>query len=155
MTTQKQLDFRPVQADDAPLLLAWRNDEGTRQNSRRRAPITEPAQKWLETFAGEHPGRAMFIALQDKEPVGLVYTDQSSDGFREISYIIAPERRGQGLGVSMVSSFVRHYLVGVRIKAFIYEGNAASENIAKAIGLRPLHRSSAEGDTRVLVEWQS
>lgn len=155
MENEIQLDFRLVQESDALMLKSWRNDEVTRQNSRRRAYITEPAKEWLATFASERQSRKLFIALKNSVPVGLVYTDTGEDGFCEISYIIAPEQRGQGLGVLMVSSFVRRHLVGVRIKAFIYEGNVASEKIAKAIGLRALHRSSAEGDTRVLVEWQS
>lgn len=154
MNTQIQLDFRPVQESDASMLKSWRNDEVTRQNSRRRAYITESAQKWLTTFVNERPGRKLSIALKDGLPVGLVYADTDKDGFCEVSYIVAPEQRGQGLGVLMVSTFVRHHLVGVRIKAFIYEGNIASEKIATTIGLRPFCRSLSEGDTRVLVEWQ-
>lgn len=155
MRMQTQLDFRPVRKEDAPMLLAWRNDEVTRRNSRRSARITEPAEKWLETFASERPTRKLYVALRGGMSVGLVYADTDGDDCCEISYIVAPEQRGRGFGIAMVESFVRKYLAGVKIKACIFEGNTASEKIALSIGLHPGHRFLVEGDARVLVEWQS
>lgn len=155
MTNELSLDFRHVGSGDAPMLLAWRNDGETLRNSRRSARIEVPAEEWLETFVSERPARKLYITLHEGIPIGLVYTDFDGDGYCEISYIVAPEHRGRGLGIQMVGTFVRRYLAGVRIKAFIYEGNTASENIAISIGLRPARHSSVEGDPRVLVEWQS
>lgn len=155
MKERVHLDFRRVSACDAPLLKGWRNDEGTRRNSRRSGLIAESAEKWLETFANERPGRMLYIALQDNRPVGLIYSDEEGDGFCEISYVIAPERRGHGLGVLMVGSFVRRYAAFKRIRAFIYDGNTASQKIALAIGLRPGRRTATENDPRILVEWHS
>lgn len=150
---EKKVNFRPVQADDADMVLAWRNDKITRDNSRRKAFVTKPASEWLEAFAKEQPTRVMYIALYEEEPVGLVYADEAQDGLYEISYIVSPDWRGKGLGILMVKSFVSRYLRGKQLKAFIFEGNTPSEKIALAIGLRAVGHSLS--GNRVLVEWRS
>jgi len=148
------ITFRPVRKTDAVMLVAWRNDEETRRNSRRKARIEGPPEEWLERFCAEQSDRRLYIAVHEETLIGLVYTDKHSE-FYEISYVVAPQSRGQGYGLAMVETFVRQYLSAVSVKAYIYKGNIQSEKIARTIGLHPFVEAPADPDGRILVEWVS
>lgn len=155
-----KLHLRPATLDDAKVLFAWRNDLDTRQNSRHAAEVRwDDHLAWLtRTVNGEVPGRLLYVAVDtDGHLIGTVRADEEG-GVTEVSYTIAPEWRGHGLGKTMVLQFVQERLPGRRIKATIKKGgNESSEGIARALGLSPVSEepSSDPNDPRPLVEWST
>ena len=128
------LRLRPATAADAALLLAWRNDEATRQASHHTAAIEpESHARWLEALL-RNPARRLFIAEEQGEPVGSVRADRDPDGAcHELSWTVAPSARGRGIGAGMVR-LLRAEVRGP-VRAEVKPGNAASVRIAEAAGL--------------------
>ena len=62
-------------------------------------------------------------------------TDILNDGAYELSWTVAPEARGKGIGKAMLVQFKQEVLPEARIVATIQDGNVASEKIAQALGL--------------------
>lgn len=141
------LHFIPATLEDAPVLLSWRNDEATRHASVHTKVIQmEEHKEWLaRTLSGAVPGRTLRIALLDGHKLGVIRSDlDPTDGYHELSYTVAPEWRGKGMGKMMVTQYVAQHLANAPCKATILdEGNLASEAVAKAVGMRP--------DTHVLL----
>jgi RimJ/RimL family protein N-acetyltransferase len=68
------------------------------------APVAWPAHiKWLKS-AIDDPKRALYIARQD-QPIGSGRIDQLDDCV-ELSWTIAPEHRGAGLGAALVCALI-------------------------------------------------
>lgn len=72
------------------------------------------------------------IAEEDGIPVGTVRIDYA-DGIYELSWTVAPEMRGRGIGKKMVSLVVQQIESPIRAK--IYAGNEASVKIAEYCGM--------------------
>jgi RimJ/RimL family protein N-acetyltransferase len=118
------MSFRRATIDDAPFMVAWRNDPLTLAMSRHTEPVTIA---WLsESLA--MPGRTVWVAECDGEPVGTMRTDDD-----ELSWTIAPNCRGQGYGKRMVGEFIRQF--PGRYRAEIKAANEPSLRIAKALDL--------------------
>lgn len=121
------MNIRPAQMSDADILFQWRNDPLTREMSKNRDPVSwETHIKWLAgRLARSEPH--LYIAEIDC-PVGTFRLDGD-----EISYTVAPESRGKGLGLLMLCKV--HEMFGPR-RAEIYERNTASIKIAEKAGMR-------------------
>ena len=132
-----QMNLRPASIDDAKTLFDWKNDPVTRSNSRNTGMTEWDGHvKWLQrTVNGEVPTRRLYVAELDGVPVGTVRADQHEDGAWELSYTVAPDYRGRGIGKAMVVQFAREVLPGVKMICEIYKGNISSERIAAALGL--------------------
>ena len=125
--------LRPVSLQDAPLLLDWRNDPLTRENSFQTTVISlEEHLRWLKD-ALTNPKRKLFIAEENGKAFGTVRADFSEEGC-ELSWTVAPEHRGKGFGKEMVRLAVI-VLRPQRFFARIKRGNVASERIAESVGL--------------------
>ncbi|OGG79560.1 hypothetical protein A3A39_02350 [Candidatus Kaiserbacteria bacterium RIFCSPLOWO2_01_FULL_54_13] len=145
-----ELTLRPATVDDIQRLFEWRNDPDTRKSSRNREPISLGEHKtWLLRSLSD-TSRILLIAEQEEVPVGVVRADEKS-GVVELSWTIAPEARGRGLGKSMVVQFVRERLSGKKIRASVRKGNIPSEKIAEALGLRPTVPEENSGDPPMIV----
>ncbi len=126
------LALRPAAEADAARLLAWRNDPVTRRASGDAGRIAWPAHlAWLVALLAD-PRRRLWIADLEGVPVGTVRAEFTDEGWR-LSWTVAPERRGRGLGRRMVAAAAAH-LEG-RVFAEIKPDNAASLRIARALGL--------------------
>jgi RimJ/RimL family protein N-acetyltransferase len=126
------------------LLLDWRNDPETRANSRRHEAVPWDIHlAWLAAVLGD-PTRELLIAECDGMAVGTVRFDHDRDGTM-LSWTIAPARRGQGLGRTMVRHAIERVPAG-RLRAEIAASNARSIAIARAAGFR---RSETIGDITV------
>jgi len=153
------LNIRPVTLDDARVLFNWRNDPLTRKNSRTQDEVPwENHVAWLgKRVRGEVPSCKLYIAEDAGVPVGTVRADEEG-GVVEISYTVAPDHRGKGVGKRMVVQFAQTVLPpGTKLKAEIKKGgNESSEHIAKALGLSPVSERASEdpADPRPLVLWQ-
>lgn len=131
----EELHLRPATAADAALLLAWRNDEGTRSASHTTRAI-EPGEhaRWLDATL-RNPDRRLFIAQEHGEAVGSARADRDADGAcHELSWTVAPAARGRGVGVRMVRLLMAE--VSGPVRAEVKPGNPASVRIAEAAGLR-------------------
>ncbi len=121
------MDARAVDSRDEFLLLQWRNDEQTREQSFNSDFVDAGThRRW---FAGllDDPSRVALIGEADGVPVGVVRVDpQRSDG--RISVTLAPEARGRGLAVPLIELGVEAWLArgGGRIVAEIRETNEPS-----------------------------
>lgn len=131
------IQFRPATLADAALLLAWRNDAKTRKASHSTAPVTpEQHHAWLSASL-QNPNRSLLIALHAGQPIGTVRADRG-ESETELSWTMAPESRGKGLGKWMVRAFVQS-LSGT-LRAEVKVGNMASVKIAEFAGLEFLQQ---------------
>ncbi len=126
------IEFRPVSMNDAALLLRWRNDPLTRKMSRDTGEIAyDDHVDWLRKLLAD-PTRQIFIVLKDGQAVGTVRADRDDD-VAEVSWSVAPECRGQGIGKEMVKQFCQY--IGGRLRATVRPDNEASRQIALFAGM--------------------
>jgi spore coat polysaccharide biosynthesis predicted glycosyltransferase SpsG/RimJ/RimL family protein N-acetyltransferase len=141
---QPPLRYRPATTADAELLLAWRNDPEGRAASRSDAVISAADHEaWLsKTLAGSD--RTLLVAGNPERPVGSVRFDEDSRG-AEISVMVAPDRRGGGIGSRMIAEASELYLSSrpevPRVLAEILDHNRASSAAFERAGYVP-----AEGE---------
>jgi len=126
------LELRLATIQDADLLLAWRNNPGTRNASHNTTVVQKKEHiSWLtETLS--NPTRQLFIAEENCIPVGNVRTD-FSDGVYELSWTVDPNARGRGVGKRMVFQLAQQ--ITEPIRAEIKVGNIASVKIAEHAGM--------------------
>ena len=99
--------IRPAEFSDWKLLLDWRNDPQTRQNSISSAEILEENHKqWLQITL-ESDVRKIFI-YELENPVGTIRLD-IINGEKILSWTVAPDVRGKGIGSEMLKQFVEQY----------------------------------------------
>lgn len=126
------LQLRPAGWEDADLLLAWRNDPATRQASRSTQKISASEhRKWLAEILSDE-NRQLFIAREGGFPVGTVRADRTENGW-ELSWTVAPEARGKGLGKRMVSALSDR--IKDPVTARVKKENLASVRIARVAGM--------------------
>jgi RimJ/RimL family protein N-acetyltransferase len=119
---------------DAYLLLGWRNDAVTRANSGDHSEVCLDGHvTWLARVLAD-PERELLIAEVDRVAVGTVRLDRLGAEY-VLSWTIAPQWRGQGLGGAMVRLAVERAR-GRRLRAEIAPSNEASLAIARALGFR-------------------
>lgn len=120
--------LRRVEMADAEILLEWRNDAQTRQNSFSKDIITlDTHVKWLERKLSD-PCCHMFMLLADGEPAGNIRIDVT-DNIGEVSYTIAPYMRGKGLGTAVLHLLEEN--VPADIKALVGFVNVHNEASAR------------------------
>lgn len=98
--------LRPATFEDWAMLLTWRNDPVTRFNSITQDPVeAEAHKKWLQATL-DNSDRELYVAEQDSNPVGTLRCDKQGTGEYLLSWTIAPEYRGKGLGTDMLKTFL-------------------------------------------------
>lgn len=126
------ITLRPATLGDARLLFEWRNDPVTREQSIETGRVTWDSHlEWLKETL-DNGDRMLFVAERSTAAVGTVRADREA-GSWVLSWSVAPEARGQGVGTTIVAAAVRQ-LTGP-IEAEIKHGNIASEKIARAAGM--------------------
>jgi RimJ/RimL family protein N-acetyltransferase len=126
------LRLRRATIDDADLLLRWRNDPLTREASRNSAEVSaEEHIAWL-TDSLDRADRKLLVAEENGAPVGVVRAD-FSDRVWELSWTVAPEARGRGVGKRMVALLAAQ--ISEPIRAEIKAANIASARIAEYGGM--------------------
>jgi RimJ/RimL family protein N-acetyltransferase len=114
--------------DDAELLFAWRNDPETRVNSVNTDPVSWDGHcNWLRASL-QNPDRDLLIAEVGGVPVGTVRIDRGDE--TELSWTVAPDHRGNGIGKAMVALACPNGEVIAQIKP----ENIASRRIAASTG---------------------
>ncbi len=119
---------------DAAMLLMWRNDPLTRQNSCDGNLVSESEHlNWLsEALASKT--RRLFIVELDNAAVGTVRCDDCYE-FTKLSWTVAPERRGRGIGSALLAKIVEQEC-GRTLCAEIKADNSASIKLALLNGFR-------------------
>ena len=128
--------FRKATKEDSDNLFNWRNDQETRANSLNTAPVLrEEHEAWLARTL-KNPNRILFIIEEDGEAVGTIRADklENENGY-ELSWTVAPEHRGKGIGKKMLFQAVKEVDSPV-LKAKIKKENTASVKMAEATGFQ-------------------
>ena len=126
-----KITLRPATMADAAVLLSWKNDPVTRAMSIDGKQISaQEHAAWLSGVLASRTVR-LYVAQHDGKPAGTVRAEFTEDS-TELSWTVAPELRGRGLGKAIVATALR-YLSG-KVVARIKEDNAASISIAKHAG---------------------
>lgn len=126
------LILRPTTMDDAHDVLAWRNDPQTREASIHTEEIdTDTHIAWFRNVIDDE-NRNLYIAMMGDEKVGSIRADLT-DGVYELSWMVAPSCRGQGIGKKLLLG-VMEVLEG-RFRAVIKKDNIASMRIAETAGM--------------------
>jgi len=96
--------------NDAYVLWLWRNDAETRRVSLQNAPIEWLEHiSWLQERLGDPSSLVLLAESAKGQPVGSVRFD-TRDAWQtaRLSFVLAPEARGQGLGRPLVVEGVRY-----------------------------------------------
>ncbi len=126
------MNLRRAVMDDASILLAWRNDPETRVQSRNTEPIDfDHHVHWLAGVLAD-PSRVLCVAEDNGVPVGSNRVDFGPRD-AEVSWVIAPDFRGRGLGAAMLAAVVKVF-DAVPLRAEIRVDNAPSRRIAERCG---------------------
>ena len=127
-----ELILRNATMDDAAMLLDWRNDEETRKQSFNTDVVPlENHLKWL-TAVFANPSRQLFVAEAEGVPAGTIRADKDTDGSSELSWTVAPEMRGRGIGKAMLVAACE--LLSGDLTTQVKTENAASMSMALSVG---------------------
>lgn len=135
------LRLRDAEPADAYALWLWANDPDARAAARDRPAI--PWSDHVTWLAGQlrSPHAHVWIAeLAASQPAGTIRFD-TSDGWvsARLSYAVASESRGRGLGRDIVAAGVerlRHLRPAVRIWADVRETNDRSARVFNGLAWR-------------------
>lgn len=126
------IEFRKTDPDpssaDSQLLWQWRNDPVTRQMSRVTGLATwEGHKKWYGEIMLD-PTKVILIAYQHEVPVGTIRFYFVDKECAEIYINIAPEKRGRGLGKTVLKAACRYGFDNLGLKCI--DGAIKPENTA-------------------------
>ena len=114
------------------MLLEWRNDPQTRKASHNTDEVWRDEHiSWL-TKTLNNTNRRLLIAEESGVPIGTIRADYS-DGMFELSWTVAPNARGCGMGKIMVALLASQITEPIRSE--VYAGNEASMRIAEYAGM--------------------
>jgi RimJ/RimL family protein N-acetyltransferase len=124
-----QMYLRDAKESDVDVLLIWRNDPVTRQNSLNQSVVRrQDHKKWFYERMMS-PNCDLLIAEVDSTPVGVARLDwDSSIANCDLSFTVAPEHRGKGFGLEMLRLALKR-LHNVRVCAEVRTSNVASLRI--------------------------
>ncbi len=117
---------------DWKILLEWRNDITTRENSISSDIISEEEHRNWFLNSLNNSNRKIYIVVEKDNLIGTTRADKVN-GTTIISWTVAPNARGKGYGKLMVGLLVKS-LYG-KILAIVKENNIPSKEIAKYAGL--------------------
>ncbi|TFV86666.1 GNAT family N-acetyltransferase [Blastococcus sp. CT_GayMR20] len=159
---QEELTWRPLAADDLPMLAEWLAEPGIARWWHHESTLAAVLRDFGPSVRGEEPGEDL-VVLADGRPVGLLQRARIADypedleefsalvtvppGAVEIDYLVAdPARRGRGLGTRLVRNAVARTWTDLpdasAVLVAVVAGNVASWRALEKAGLRRI----AEGD---------
>ena len=150
---EKEIVLRKATMDDAKLLFRWKNDPATIANSITKRGVTmEEHMNWLEKVV-DNPKRQLYILEINQIPVGQLRLDiddfekardttvvedikQVTAITAEISYGLASEHRGKGLGKVLLeqAELIAQVYGFDQLTAEVLPHNLASQKLFKKLG---------------------
>ena len=103
---EKYFKLRKVTKSDWKILLEWRNDKITRQNSFNSELISINTHKEFIKNTLINTDRNLFILEYNEIPVGTIREDRLDKDEFELSYTISPMYRGKKIGQIMISLYL-------------------------------------------------
>ncbi|MGH8546305.1 MAG: GNAT family N-acetyltransferase [Gammaproteobacteria bacterium] len=131
MDSGAAIRLRQAEMADAPHLLRWRNDDETRRYSVHPERIEWSQHlQWLGSVLQDTRAE-LYIAELDGQAIGSVRVDHGEDA-KELSWTVAPEWRGRGVGSLMLRTAVSQ--IAPPLVARIHPLNVASKQVASKAG---------------------
>ncbi|HZS09410.1 MAG TPA: GNAT family N-acetyltransferase [Blastocatellia bacterium] len=148
-TGTDQLTIREARPEDARLLWEWANDPSVRSNSFNQEPIPwESHLRWYEKRLAS-PGTRFWLLEVNSVPAGQIRYDRDDEGHSaEISFSLAGEFRGKGLGTRIITLTLGPAVteLGVEeIVAVVLDGNIPSSKAFRSAGFGAPEVSSRNG----------
>ena len=103
---RKSLNLREVKKSDWKVLLEWRNDKITRQNSFNSDLVSVSEHKKYIKNTITNPNRTLLILEYNQIPVGTIREDRLENDELELSYTISPIYRGKKISQIMMSLYL-------------------------------------------------
>ena len=103
---RKSFNLREVKESDWKVLLDWRNDKITSQNSFNSDLVSVSEHKEYIENTITNPNRTIFILEYNEIPVGTIRENRLENNELELSYIISPKYRGKKIGQIMMSLYL-------------------------------------------------
>jgi len=103
---RKFFNLREITQSDWKVLLEWRNDKNTRQNSFNSDLISVSEHKEFIKNTITNTNRTQFILEYNEIPVGTIREDKLGKDEFELSYTISPVHRGKKIGQIMMSLYL-------------------------------------------------
>jgi RimJ/RimL family protein N-acetyltransferase len=144
MVFGRTVALRPIEEEDLPLLVRWRNDPGTWPVFYAPFLISLSGQKrWYESLLSD-PTRVQFmiVRLEDNIPVGTVglfhinYRDQDAEAG---TLMVDPMLRGHAFAVEAVTMLIRYAFQVLNLRRLyieILDHNRSAYRTALKIGFR-------------------
>lgn len=127
--------LRPATLNDARCLLTWRNDPDTRQMFFSTAEVPWGAHfAWLTRVLADDAQKLLIWETDEGIPVGTIRVGPDQGAGRDLSWTIAPDWRGNGLGTEMLRTLVTTH--PDRYRARIKPDNLASLAVCLKAGFR-------------------
>jgi RimJ/RimL family protein N-acetyltransferase len=148
------VSLRPADLSDEARLLEWRNEPATRAASLMPGEISAADHHaWLVRRLADD-GSALFIVLDDLEPVGQVRLDRRGDGLAEVSIGLAPEARGRGVGreALRLAALEAPRVEATTLSALVKADNEASLRSFAAAGYREFGRRDDVVELRLTLD---
>jgi RimJ/RimL family protein N-acetyltransferase len=126
--------LRALTERDAVLASDWFREPET---SRWLGDETWPHS--LLALAEHSRDRFAYAADEDGTLVAIADAEREDDGRAAVAVVVAPERRRQGIGRSVITALVaREELAALDLLAGIEVGNEAGHALVRAVGFEPL-----------------
>jgi len=131
---RKYFNLREVKKSDWKILLEWRNDKITRQNSFNSELVSESEHKEYIKNTIASSDRKLFILEYNGIPVGTIREDRLKQDEYELSYTISPVYRGKRIGQIMINL----YLIDQRASFIceVKEENISSIKMIEKLGFK-------------------
>ena len=127
------IKLRPANMLDADQLLQWRNDEETIRYSHVNHPVsTKEHHNWMREVLKDND-KLLYIAEENSISVGTARAFFNG-GVWIVSWTVAPEARGRGIGKMMVGLLLSE--LDGEVLAEIKTENLASINIVLNLGFK-------------------
>lgn len=132
----KNLSFKPYCQELIPELYRLQCLPGVRKYSRNEAPPTlEQHQNWSKQLINSTGSCGWMVASSTGLNIGwLKLSEPDSDGFHEVSFLVAPDFQAMGIGGAILE-FAKKQVK--RLSAYVDSRNAASQKSFRSSGFYP------------------
>lgn len=144
-----ELSIRLAKPEDARLLLEWRNDPITRENSFQKNSISwEEHSAWYTKKLNNETTRIYILEHAVDGAIGQVRFEKNDADAAEVNLVVAALARGKGYGKEMLSRAMLLAKTDLKLKgfqAFVKSNNVSSLRLFAACGFVVKEELMVEG----------